>query len=206
MKLPFQRPWQADEYWNDVVAVMSNGKRVRKDAYLDMLDQAGLDALRCALALPGLEAAAAAAPPWPAGKWTGRQPSTQLLSEIGEACRQVDCLLRMKANDVLNMAAKKEAKRLGLRFTDQEMDELMAIYRQQQMARMNSGLEVSPQAIGALLKRADQNFDRLKFQRALQTKMEAGLDEIAAAFQANPRALELYRQARALIAQELTPP
>ncbi len=52
------------------------------------------------------------------------------------------------------------------------------------------------------LKKAKLELDRDKFKETLRTKLEAGLEEAAAAFKKNPQAMEFYKQARALIARE----
>jgi hypothetical protein len=45
-------------------------------------------------------------------------------------------------------------------------------------------------------------FDREKFKESLRTKLEAGLDAVAAAFKGNTEAMKLYQQARAMISRE----
>lgn len=42
-----------------------------------------------------------------------------------------------------------------------------------------------------------------KFKESTKSKLESGLDEIAQAFKGNPKAMELYQQARALIGRQL---
>ena len=53
------------------------------------------------------------------------------------------------------------------------------------------------------LKREELEFDREKFKAAIKSKLEAGLDELAAAFRANPEAMDLYNQARALVTRTM---
>lgn len=53
-----------------------------------------------------------------------------------------------------------------------------------------------------LEKRADRDFGLKKFHEAMRSKLEAGLDELAAAFKANPEAMRFYQQARELVGRE----
>jgi hypothetical protein len=52
------------------------------------------------------------------------------------------------------------------------------------------------------LKKQRLAFDETRWEEGLRTKLEYGLDAAAEGFKANPQALELYRQARAMIEKE----
>jgi hypothetical protein len=54
------------------------------------------------------------------------------------------------------------------------------------------------------LKREQLELDQAKFKETLRGKLQLGLDALAEAFQGNPRAMELYQEARELIAKETT--
>ncbi len=53
------------------------------------------------------------------------------------------------------------------------------------------------------IKVRSQNFEETKFKESLRDKLQAGLDEVAAAFKKNPQAMEFYKQARALVSREM---
>ncbi len=52
------------------------------------------------------------------------------------------------------------------------------------------------------LKKEQLAFDRDRFKEALRTKLQSGLDAVADAFRGNTQAMDLYRQARALVDKE----
>jgi hypothetical protein len=52
------------------------------------------------------------------------------------------------------------------------------------------------------LKKEQLAFDQARFKEGLRTKLQAGLDAVAEAFKDNVPAMELYRQARAMVNKE----
>lgn len=95
------------------------------------------------------------------------------------------------------------------------VEELMSLVRVLTMRVATSGAEVDVESITKLMhpvlewarlqtKQTEVALAQEKFRTALKSKIEAGLDELAEAFKANPEAMDLYRQARDLIAKATT--
>jgi hypothetical protein len=83
------------------------------------------------------------------------------------------------------------------------------------MTRAANDEDFDPQATVALIKpvlewakieehREDRALEIQKFAQAMKSRIEAGLDELAKAFEASPEAMQLYRRAREIVAQQST--
>ena len=102
----------------------------------------------------------------------------------------------MAEEDQRAAADREELEKLGL--SDEELRHEI-LQRVKQRALTRGDLKLALKAIAADVQVAALQFGREKFQAGLRTKLEAGLDEVADAFKANPQALELYQQASALV-------
>lgn len=201
---PTPAAWESDDFWKEAVAVMTNGKKLRSDAYLQTLSADDLDALRLVLLSPlPLQLQREAAPKWSGGPNDGNPPSVSVLSELGQALRQVNLLQNLERQSALNAAASSRLNGLGL--DTALVDTVLTVMSEEALKRAAAGMadKTLSSAATALLRREAQRFDQKKFQAAQRKKIEAGLDELADKFKANPEAMALFQQARELIAREM---
>jgi len=109
------RAWAADKYWSEVVAVLTGGKKLRPEHYLDKLSSEDLEKLRAALGCSGsLSEQRLLCPLRRGGATDGEPPSISLLSEISQAMREVNVLREMSTQRLAEAAAKGRCAELGL--------------------------------------------------------------------------------------------
>lgn len=107
--------WEQDSFWREVVAVLTGGKKLRGEHYLQRLSESELEQLRSALSAPGtLLEQQKLCPARRGGATDGDLPPVSLLSEIAQAMRQVVVLRQCQVNDAIGKAAKDRCKDLGL--------------------------------------------------------------------------------------------
>jgi hypothetical protein len=107
--------WENDPFWREVVAVLTNGKKLRGEHYLQGLSAAELEQLRVALSLPGtLAQQREVCPKRRGGATDGELPPVSLLSEIAQAVREVNTLRALQRQDLISAATKDRCGQLGL--------------------------------------------------------------------------------------------
>ncbi len=107
--------WEEDSFWREVVAVLTGGKKLRGEHYLQNLSAEELEQLRSALSAPGnLSDQAKLCPARRGGKTDGEQPVPSLLSEISQALREVVTLRSLQRQDLISAATKDRCGQLGL--------------------------------------------------------------------------------------------
>ena len=115
MKNPTSSAWSQDSFWRDVVAILTSGKKLRGEHYLQKLSASELDSLRLALSSSGtfLEQQKLC-PARHGGATDGELPGIALLSEISQAMRQANVLREMQTQRLAESAAKGRCAELGL--------------------------------------------------------------------------------------------
>lgn len=107
--------WEADTFWREVAAVITGGKKLRGEHYLQGLTADELENLRVALSLPGtLAQQREVCPRRRGGATDGELPTVGLLSEIAQAVRQVNTLRALQRQDIIAAATKQRCGDLGL--------------------------------------------------------------------------------------------
>jgi hypothetical protein len=195
--------WESDPFWKEVVNVMTGGKKLRGDAYLQRLTSADLESLQLCLLLPAsLEEQQKRAPKWRGGQRDGELPGIKLLSELGQAIRQVEMLRGLERQQMVEAAAKDRCGQLGL--NSALTNAVVTIVGEEALRQSAQGVvdKFAVKAATVLMKREDQRFEQEKFKESLRDKLQAGLDAVAEAFKGNAEAMKLYQQARAMISRE----
>ena len=112
---PSSAAWENDSFWRDVVAVLTGGKKLRGEHYLQNLSAEELDQLRSALAFAGtLLEQSKLCPPRRGGATDGSLPPVSLLSEISQAVREVTTLRALQRQDLIGAATKDRCGELGI--------------------------------------------------------------------------------------------
>ena len=112
---PTTAAWEEDAFWREVVAVLTQGKKLRGEHYLQNLTAAELDQLRGALAAPGtLAEQQKLCPVRRGGRTDGELPPLSLLSPLSQAIRQVNTLRALTRQDLIGAATKARCGELGL--------------------------------------------------------------------------------------------
>ena len=107
--------WEQDPFWRDVVATLTDGKKLRGEHYLQKLSAEELEQLRLALSASGtLVEQQQACPKRRGGATDGSLPPVSLLSEISQAIRQVQTLRALQRQDLIAAATKDRCGQLGL--------------------------------------------------------------------------------------------
>ena len=107
--------WEQDSFWREVVAVLTGGKKLRGEHYLQNLSAEELEQLRSALAFAGtLLEQSKLCPPRRGGSTDGSLPPVSLLSEISQAVREVVTLRSLQRQDLISAATKDRCGQLGL--------------------------------------------------------------------------------------------
>jgi len=107
--------WEQDSFWREVVAVLTGGKKLRGEHYLQSLSGEELEQLRSALAFAGtLLEQQKLCPPRRGGATDGSLPPVSLLSEISQAVREVLTLRSLQRQDLVSAATKDRCGQLGL--------------------------------------------------------------------------------------------
>jgi hypothetical protein len=107
--------WEQDSFWREVVAVLTGGKKLRGEHYLQRLSAEELEQLRSALACSGtLLQQQQLCPKRVGGPTDGSLPPVSLLSEIAQAVREVMTLRALSRQDLISAATKDRCGQLGL--------------------------------------------------------------------------------------------
>lgn len=116
MKTPInQAAWEQDDFWRDVVAILTNGKKLRGEHYLQGLTSEDLEQLRSAFSFAGtLAQQRELCPKRRGGKTDGELPPASLLSPISQAVRQVITLRTLQRQDLIAAATKDRCGQLGI--------------------------------------------------------------------------------------------
>lgn len=202
MSKPTIAAWEQDEFWKQVVNLITGGKKLRSDAYLNNLGPEELQALLSCLqsGLPYSEQVKAA-PKVRGGAHDGKSPSDSTLSEISKAVRQVWVLNGLERQQLLNAATKKRGQQLGL--DSKLVDTVLMVVGEEALAQHAAGVVggFSLKAAGALMKREGQIFAQERFKESLRTKLETALDALAEHIKGNPKAQAAYETFKATIAE-----
>ena len=139
--------WEQDAFWREVVAVLTGGKKLRGEHYLQNLPAESLEQLRSALSAPGtLVDQRKLCPTRVGGRTDGELPPVSLLSEISQAVRQVISLRALKIDDAISETAKERCRELGL---DQSVTNAVLRTVGEEVLRQRSNNLVGPFAISA---------------------------------------------------------
>jgi hypothetical protein len=112
---PSSAAWENDSFWREVVAVLTGGKKLRGEHYLQNLSAEELEQLRSALAFAGtLLEQQKLCPPRRGGATDGSLPPVSLLSEISQAAREVTTLRALQRQDLIGAATKDRCGELGI--------------------------------------------------------------------------------------------
>jgi hypothetical protein len=107
--------WENDSFWREVVAVLTNGKKLRGEHYLQGMDAGDLEQLRSALSFAGtLLQQQALCPKRRGGATEGELPPVSLLSQLAQAVREVTTLRALARQDLISAATKDRCGQLGL--------------------------------------------------------------------------------------------
>ena len=107
--------WEDDPFWREVVAVLTGGKKLRGEHYLQQLTAEELEQLRAALSAPGYFAdQQKLCPARRGGPTDGNLPPISLLSLISQAMREVTTLRALQRQDLISAATKNRCGELGL--------------------------------------------------------------------------------------------
>ena len=107
--------WEQDSFWKEVVTVITGGKKLRGDHYLQGLSGEQLEQLRSALSAPGnLADQQKLCPARCGGKTDGELPPISLLSDLSSPVRQVIASRQLVADDAIANRAKERCQELGL--------------------------------------------------------------------------------------------
>ena len=107
--------WEEDSFWREVVAVLTGGKKLRGEHYLQNLSGEELEQLRSALSAPGtLSDQQKLCPARHGGKTDGELPPASLLSPISQAVREVTTLRALQRQDIISAATKDRCGQLGI--------------------------------------------------------------------------------------------
>lgn len=107
--------WEQDSFWREVVAVLTGGKKLRGEHYLQNLSGEELEQLRSALSAPGtLSDQQKLCPARHGGKTDGELPPASLLSPISQAVREVTTLRALQRQDIISAATKDRCGQLGI--------------------------------------------------------------------------------------------
>ncbi|KAF0176451.1 MAG: hypothetical protein FD161_2990 [Limisphaerales bacterium] len=223
---PTPKAWEADEFWSEVVNVITGGKRLRPDHYLASLDAPALESLRLALSSSGtLAEQQKLCPPRSGGRLDGEPPSLRCLSELSSALRQTWMLRRLERQTLIESAAKKRCGDLGLdtRLTDA----VCTVVGEEALAQAahNQVGDFSVKAAQVLMSRQDGKLKAIaeqrkerelelknrsldleleKYRTALKGKVELAMDAFAADLKGNAKLLEAYQRFRAEVGAAMT--
>lgn len=197
--------WEEDEFWRELVNLMTGGKKLRSDAYLQFCTAEDLDLLQVCLSsgLPFV-AIQQKAPPWRGGQFDGKPPGVGTLSEIASAMRQMSLLNNLERQQMINAATKARANVLGV--DPSLVDTVLRALSEEALKRQADGMAdgMLGKAASALLKREDQSFNREKFKEATRKKVEAGMDELATILEKHPDLLAEFKAWRTKLSQRIS--
>lgn len=112
---PTSAAWEQNPFWREVVAVLTGGKKLRGEHYLQGLSAEDLEHLRSSLAFAGtLLEQQQLCPNRRGGSTDGAKPPVSLLSEISQAVREVTTLRALQRQDLISASTKDRCGQLGL--------------------------------------------------------------------------------------------
>jgi hypothetical protein len=192
---PTPPAWQADDYWKEVVAVITCGKKLRPEHYLHNLTSEELDDLRGVLSLSGsFVELRLRCPKRRGGSTDGSPPNIGMLSEIAQAMRQVDELRQMECQNLLQERAESRASALG--YNAQMTKTLLHIVAEETLKQRAAGTAGKyAYAAASLHLKAEKQFDSKKTDQ--QRALDYCLDEA----QGFPEVQELFKAAFAALKQ-----
>ncbi len=196
--------WEQDDFWREVVSVMTGGKKLRSDAYLQKLTEDDLESLRLALLLPGsLQEQTQRAPKWRGGARDGEAPSTKILCKVGQAIRQALVLRGLERQQLIENATRKRCGQLGI--NSGLADAVVTIVGEEALKQHAVGVvdDFAIKAAGVLIKRNDQLMEREKFEEARRTNIERALEEFAQFIKGQPQLLEEFESFKARVMAEV---
>lgn len=199
---PTATAWAADPFWTEVVDVLTGGKKLRPEHYLNGLDAAELEALRLALSSAGSFAEQQKlCPPRRGGRTDGSLPPITLLCEISQAMRQVNVLRELESRQLVEAAAKRRCGELGL--NSQLTNAVVQIVGEEALKQKAEGVVdgFTLKAANVLMKREGQQFEQEKFKESLRTKLETALAALAEHIKGNAPARAAYEAFKATLAE-----
>lgn len=185
--------WQADDYWKEVVEVMTSGKKLRPEHYLHNLTADELEVLRSVLSLSvSFAEMRERCPKRRGGSTDGSMPPISLLSEISLAMRQVEQLRQFEAQNLLEAATKKRCGELGL--NTQMTNAVIHIVGEEALKQRAAGTvgKFAPSAARILM-----NWD--KQVEAKKSDQERALDRCLAEAKGFPEVQDMFRAAFAAL-------
>jgi hypothetical protein len=115
MSAPTTAAWEKDEFWKEVVSVLTRGKKLRPDSYLQRLSAEELQLLYSVLSSgQSFAEQVKAAPKFRGGSRDGEAPSDSTLHELSKAMRQVWALRRLEGVSMVQAATQRRGELLGL--------------------------------------------------------------------------------------------
>ena len=139
--------WEEDSFWREVVAVLTGGKKLRGEHYLQNLSGEELEQLRSALSAPGtLADQQKLCPARRGGKTVGELPPASLLSPISQAVREVTTLRALQRQDIISAATKDRCGQLGI---DPQLTNAVVRIVAEEAVRQQAENQVGPFAISA---------------------------------------------------------
>jgi hypothetical protein len=193
--------WDSDPFWKEVVNVITGGRKLRADSYLQRLTAEELEQLQLCLSLPAsLEEQQKRAPKVRGGSRDGEAPGIKLLSELGQAIRQTEMLRGLERQQVIELAAKERCGQLGL--NSSLTNAVVTILGEEALRQSALGVvdKFSLKAAAVLIKREEQQFEQEKYKESMRTKLESGLAELAQHIKGDPKARAAYDAFKATIA------
>ena len=176
---PTPRAWEQDEFWHEAVNILTGGKKLRSEHYLDKLTASELGQLLVALSSSGTFAEQQPLCPLRrGGARDGEPPSIKTLCEISQALRQVWMLNGLERNRLVTAAAQKRCATLGL--DAQLTDAVCQVVGEEALvqAAQNRVGDFSVKAAVVLMARQE---GKLKAQAEQRKEKEFGLKEQALA-------------------------
>lgn len=192
--------WEQDEFWKEVVNVLTGGKKLRPDSYLQRLSAEDLQALFvCLSSGASFAEQAKSAPKWHGGARDGQPPSETTLGEISQAIRQVWMLRGLERQQMLNAATKERGQQLGL--DSKLVDVVLTLLGEEALAQRARGTvgDFAVKSAFALLKREDQSLDQQKAEAAKKSDHEKALELCLTESKAFPEVQELFKSAFAAL-------
>ncbi len=183
---PTPRAWQTDPWWSEVVNILTAGKKLRPDHYLEGLNAEELDQLRAALSTSGSYAQQRLlCPKRRGGQTDGALPNLSTLSEIAQA------MLR-ESQQMIAAATKTRCSARGLS-ADLTDAVLHAVAEEALKQRAGGVVEKFALSAASLLIKREKQSDARKTDQ--QRALEFCLDEA----KGNPEVQELFKSAFAAL-------
>lgn len=180
--------------------VLTGGKKLRSEHYLDKLPAEALEQLRLALSCSGTFAEQQKlCPPRQGGDRDGGLPGITTLGEIAQAMRQVTVLRELERRGLVEAAAKRRCGELG--FNSQLTNAVVSIVGEEALKEHAAGVvdKFALKAANVLIKREGQIADHSKEAMANRTTEEKALELCLAESKKFPDVAELFKSAFAAL-------